>query len=162
MHLTCLTVLSHQPRAPGPQKPQSNIADDIVRSNHYDPDEDEDYYRKQLSYFDKLQAGPNKPQPQAQATHNYPRWCSFPCTIIDLDLDLCLFQLSLKLSVTFFMVFNFCLVHIYCECWIDGFGLSIQDRVCGETNSSGEKIWTSSPGDAFSATSHTAQTSTWR
>ncbi|XP_074522765.1 tight junction protein 1 isoform X8 [Halichoeres trimaculatus] len=60
-------------RAPGPQKPVSNVADDIVRSNHYDPDEDEDYYRKQLSYFDKLQAGPNKPQPQAQTTHNYPR-----------------------------------------------------------------------------------------
>ncbi|XP_034535497.1 tight junction protein ZO-1 isoform X13 [Notolabrus celidotus] len=57
-------------RAPGPQKPH---ADDIVRSNHYDPDEDEDYYRKQLSYFDKLQTGPNKPQPQAQAPHNYPR-----------------------------------------------------------------------------------------
>uniref|UniRef100_A0A3B5AXP2 Zona occludens protein 1 n=1 Tax=Stegastes partitus TaxID=144197 RepID=A0A3B5AXP2_9TELE len=56
-------------RAPEPQKPQSKAADDIVRSNHYDPDEDEDYYRKQLSYFDKLQAGPNKPQPQAQATH---------------------------------------------------------------------------------------------
>uniref|UniRef100_A0A3B5AXJ2 Zona occludens protein 1 n=1 Tax=Stegastes partitus TaxID=144197 RepID=A0A3B5AXJ2_9TELE len=60
-------------RAPEPQKPQSKAADDIVRSNHYDPDEDEDYYRKQLSYFDKLQAGPNKPQPQAQATHGYPR-----------------------------------------------------------------------------------------
>uniref|UniRef100_A0A8C4HVQ9 Zona occludens protein 1 n=1 Tax=Dicentrarchus labrax TaxID=13489 RepID=A0A8C4HVQ9_DICLA len=71
--LTCLTLLSHQPRAPGPQKPQSNVPDDIVRSNHYDPDEDEDYYRKQLSYFDKLQAGPNKPQPQAPAPHNYPR-----------------------------------------------------------------------------------------
>uniref|UniRef100_A0A673D0N0 Tight junction protein 1a n=1 Tax=Sphaeramia orbicularis TaxID=375764 RepID=A0A673D0N0_9TELE len=38
------------------QKPQSKVADDIVRSNHYDPDEDEDYYRKQLSYFDRLQA----------------------------------------------------------------------------------------------------------
>ncbi|XP_010729590.3 tight junction protein ZO-1 isoform X8 [Larimichthys crocea] len=60
-------------RAPGPQKPQSNASDDIVRSNHYDPDEDEDYYRKQLSYFDKLQTGPSKPQPQAQVTHNYPR-----------------------------------------------------------------------------------------
>uniref|UniRef100_A0A3B4U0B5 Zona occludens protein 1 n=1 Tax=Seriola dumerili TaxID=41447 RepID=A0A3B4U0B5_SERDU len=59
--------------APEPQKPQSKVADDIVRSNHYDPDEDEDYYRKQLSYFDRLQAGPNKPQPQAQTTHNYPR-----------------------------------------------------------------------------------------
>ncbi|XP_028441088.1 tight junction protein ZO-1 isoform X1 [Perca flavescens] len=62
-------------RAPGPQQPQpqSKVADDIVRSNHYDPDEDEDYYRKQLSYFDRLQAGPNKPQPQAQTTNNYPR-----------------------------------------------------------------------------------------
>ncbi|XP_065808955.1 tight junction protein ZO-1 isoform X8 [Labrus bergylta] len=59
-------------RAPAPQKPQSTMADDIVRSNHYDPDEDEDYYRKQLSYFDKLQA-PNKPQPQAQTSNNYPR-----------------------------------------------------------------------------------------
>ncbi|XP_071344710.1 tight junction protein 1 isoform X14 [Trachinotus anak] len=60
-------------RAPEPQKPQSKAADDIVRSNHYDPDEDEDYYRKQLSYFDRLQVGPNKHQPQAQTTHNYPR-----------------------------------------------------------------------------------------
>ncbi|XP_068586904.1 tight junction protein ZO-1 isoform X7 [Cebidichthys violaceus] len=60
-------------RAPGPQQPPSEVADDIVRSNHYDPDEDEDYYRKQLSYFDRLQTGPNKPQPQAQTTNNYPR-----------------------------------------------------------------------------------------
>ncbi|XP_034738489.1 tight junction protein ZO-1 isoform X5 [Etheostoma cragini] len=60
-------------RAPGPQQPQSKVADDIVRSNHYNPDEDEDYYRKQLSYFDRLQAGPNKPQPQAQTSNNYPR-----------------------------------------------------------------------------------------
>ncbi|KAM4744512.1 tight junction protein 1 isoform 4-T4 [Anableps anableps] len=60
-------------RAPEPQKPQSKAADDIVRSNHYDPEEDEDYYRKQLSYFDRLQSGPNKPQPQAQTTHSFPR-----------------------------------------------------------------------------------------
>ncbi|KAK9542834.1 hypothetical protein VZT92_000662 [Zoarces viviparus] len=60
-------------RAPGPQQPPSSVADDIVRSNHYNPDEDEDYYRKQLSYFDRLQVGPNKPQPQAQTTNNYPR-----------------------------------------------------------------------------------------
>uniref|UniRef100_A0A8C2XJJ7 Tight junction protein 1 n=1 Tax=Cyclopterus lumpus TaxID=8103 RepID=A0A8C2XJJ7_CYCLU len=52
-------------RTPGPQQPPSQVADDIVRSNHYDPDEDEDYYRKQLSYFDRLQTGPNKPQPQS-------------------------------------------------------------------------------------------------
>uniref|UniRef100_A0A667Y4R2 Tight junction protein 1 n=1 Tax=Myripristis murdjan TaxID=586833 RepID=A0A667Y4R2_9TELE len=61
-----------QEKAPEPQKPQSKVADDIVRANHYDPDEDEEYYRKQLSYFDKLQSGPNKPQPQAQSSYSYP------------------------------------------------------------------------------------------
>ncbi|KAL6113020.1 tjp1 [Pungitius sinensis] len=60
-------------KAPGPQQPPSMVADDIVRSNHYNPDEDEDYYRKQLSYFDRLQAGPNKPQAQAPAANHYPR-----------------------------------------------------------------------------------------
>ncbi|XP_037390166.1 tight junction protein ZO-1 isoform X3 [Pygocentrus nattereri] len=69
-------------RAPEPQQPQSK-ADDIVRANHYDPDEDEEYYRKQLSYFDRrsfdskpsTQPQPaNKPaQPQAQPGTNYPR-----------------------------------------------------------------------------------------
>ncbi|XP_033973000.1 tight junction protein ZO-1 isoform X4 [Trematomus bernacchii] len=60
-------------RAPGPQQPPSMVADDIVRSNHYNPDEDEDYYRKQLSYFDRLQTGPSKAQPQAQTNNNYSR-----------------------------------------------------------------------------------------
>ncbi|XP_028329059.1 tight junction protein ZO-1 isoform X4 [Gouania willdenowi] len=55
-------------RAPEPQKPQSKVTDDIVRANHYDPDEDEDYYRKQLSYFDRLQTGPNKPQAQSSSS----------------------------------------------------------------------------------------------
>ncbi|XP_051741045.1 tight junction protein ZO-1 isoform X4 [Ctenopharyngodon idella] len=40
-------------RAPEPQKPQTRVGDDVVRPNHYDPDEDEEYYRKQLSYFDR-------------------------------------------------------------------------------------------------------------
>ncbi|XP_046715982.1 tight junction protein ZO-1 isoform X6 [Silurus meridionalis] len=40
-------------RAPEPQKPQSRLGDEVVRTNHYDPDEDEEYYRKQLSYFDR-------------------------------------------------------------------------------------------------------------
>lgn len=60
-------------RVPEPQKPQSKVADDIVRSNHYDPDEDDDYYRKQLSYFDRLQTGPAKPQAQAQTMHTFSR-----------------------------------------------------------------------------------------
>ncbi|XP_055980421.1 tight junction protein ZO-1 isoform X3 [Sorex fumeus] len=40
-------------RIPEPQKPQAKPPEDIVRSNHYDPEEDEEYYRKQLSYFDR-------------------------------------------------------------------------------------------------------------
>ncbi|XP_035392511.1 tight junction protein ZO-1 isoform X3 [Electrophorus electricus] len=40
-------------RAPEPQKPQSRLGEEVVRTNHYDPDEDEEYYRKQLSYFDR-------------------------------------------------------------------------------------------------------------
>ncbi|KAJ8343506.1 hypothetical protein SKAU_G00308350 [Synaphobranchus kaupii] len=48
-------------RAPEPQRPKA--AEDIVRANHYDPDEDEEYYRKQLSYFDR-RSFDNKPAPQ--------------------------------------------------------------------------------------------------
>ncbi|XP_061577603.1 tight junction protein ZO-1 isoform X3 [Cololabis saira] len=40
-------------RVPEPQKPHTKPSEDVVRSNHYDPDEDEEYYRKQLSYFDR-------------------------------------------------------------------------------------------------------------
>ncbi|XP_067293194.1 tight junction protein ZO-1 isoform X12 [Pseudorasbora parva] len=50
-------------RAPEPQKPQTRVGDDVVRSNHYDPDEDEEYYRKQLSYFDR-RSFDNKPMSQ--------------------------------------------------------------------------------------------------
>lgn len=49
-------TLSHLPfvvRIPEPQKPQPKPPEDIVRSNHYDPEDDEEYYRKQLSYFDR-------------------------------------------------------------------------------------------------------------
>uniref|UniRef100_A0A8C8K4A5 Zona occludens protein 1 n=1 Tax=Oncorhynchus tshawytscha TaxID=74940 RepID=A0A8C8K4A5_ONCTS len=73
-------------RVPEPQKPREVSDDDIVRSNHYNPDEDEEYYRKQLAYFDRrsLDAGKapqttpviaTKPaaQPQAHPGYNYPR-----------------------------------------------------------------------------------------
>ncbi|XP_071013823.1 tight junction protein ZO-1 isoform X11 [Oncorhynchus clarkii lewisi] len=74
-------------RVPEPQKAREVSDDDIVRSNHYDPDEDEEYYRKQLSYFDRrsLDAGKAPPQttpviatkpaaqPQAHPGYNYPR-----------------------------------------------------------------------------------------
>ncbi|XP_077084736.1 tight junction protein 1 isoform X6 [Siphateles boraxobius] len=40
-------------RSPEPQQPHLKGADDIIRSNNNDPDEDEEYYRKQLSYFDR-------------------------------------------------------------------------------------------------------------
>ncbi|XP_057185402.1 tight junction protein ZO-1 isoform X7 [Triplophysa rosa] len=58
-------------RAPEPQKPQSRVGDDVIR-NHYDPDEDEEYYRKQLSYFDRRSfdsKGMNQPNPGINRFH---------------------------------------------------------------------------------------------
>ncbi|XP_048828985.1 tight junction protein ZO-1-like isoform X3 [Brienomyrus brachyistius] len=40
-------------RAPEPQKPHPKTPEEGVRSNHYSPNDDEDVYRKQLSYFDR-------------------------------------------------------------------------------------------------------------
>uniref|UniRef100_A0A8C7EA60 Tight junction protein 1 n=1 Tax=Nothoprocta perdicaria TaxID=30464 RepID=A0A8C7EA60_NOTPE len=56
-------------RAPEPQRPQAKPPEDIVRSNHYDPEEDEEYYRKQLSYFDR-RSFENKPSVQVPASHH--------------------------------------------------------------------------------------------
>ncbi|KAJ8249179.1 hypothetical protein GJAV_G00232020 [Gymnothorax javanicus] len=56
-------------RAPEPQRPKA--AEDIVRSNHYDPDEDEEYYRKQLSYFDR-RSFDSKPAPQPKTAPTPP------------------------------------------------------------------------------------------
>ncbi|XP_021567236.1 tight junction protein ZO-1 isoform X4 [Carlito syrichta] len=55
-------------RIPEPQKPQPKPPEDIVRSNHYDPEEDEEYYRKQLSYFDR-RSFENKPPTHIPASH---------------------------------------------------------------------------------------------
>ncbi|XP_016133212.1 tight junction protein ZO-1 isoform X3 [Sinocyclocheilus grahami] len=51
--LSNLEQEKHSYRAPEPQKPHPCVGDEVVRSNHHDPDEDEEYYRKQLSYFDR-------------------------------------------------------------------------------------------------------------
>ncbi|XP_021262772.1 tight junction protein ZO-1 isoform X7 [Numida meleagris] len=56
-------------RAPEPQRPQVKPPEDIVRSNHYDPEEDEEYYRKQLSYFDRRNFE-HKPSAQVPASHH--------------------------------------------------------------------------------------------
>uniref|UniRef100_A0A8C2C736 Zona occludens protein 1 n=1 Tax=Cyprinus carpio TaxID=7962 RepID=A0A8C2C736_CYPCA len=76
-------ILLSSVRSPEPQQPQPKATDDIIRSNNSDPDEDEDYYRKQLSYFDRrsfdgkpsVQLAPViKPtQPQTQPGY-YPRY----------------------------------------------------------------------------------------
>ncbi|XP_054417890.1 tight junction protein ZO-1 isoform X1 [Pteronotus mesoamericanus] len=55
-------------RIPEPQKPQPKPPEDIVRSNHYDPEEDEEYYRKQLSYFDR-RSFDSKPPAHLPAGH---------------------------------------------------------------------------------------------
>ncbi|XP_074174211.1 tight junction protein 1 isoform X4 [Rhinolophus sinicus] len=51
-----------------PQKPQPKPPEDIVRANHYDPEEDEEYYRKQLSYFDR-RSFESKPSAHIAAGH---------------------------------------------------------------------------------------------
>lgn len=63
-------------RAPEPQKPHSKPLDDMVRSNHYDPDEDEEYYRKQLSYFDRRSfdsKAVGQPPPGMNRFHDLPK-----------------------------------------------------------------------------------------
>ncbi|XP_057576327.1 tight junction protein ZO-1 isoform X5 [Hippopotamus amphibius kiboko] len=55
-------------RIPEPQKPQMKPPEDIVRSNHYDPEEEEEYYRKQLSYFDR-RSFESKPSAHVPASH---------------------------------------------------------------------------------------------
>ncbi|XP_056271772.1 tight junction protein ZO-1 isoform X6 [Pseudoliparis swirei] len=54
-------------RAPEPQKPHTN---------HYDPDEDEEYYRKQLSYFDRRSfdsKAMSQPSPGINRFHDLPK-----------------------------------------------------------------------------------------
>lgn len=62
--VTCLLSV----RLPEPQKPHVKPPEDIVRSNHYDPEEDEEYYRKQLSYFDR-RSFETKPAAHVAASH---------------------------------------------------------------------------------------------
>ncbi|XP_040198735.1 tight junction protein ZO-1 isoform X3 [Rana temporaria] len=83
-------------RVPEPQKPQVKPSEDIVRANNYDPEEDEEYYRKQLSYFDRrnfdkpttavptnILPEPSKPgQSQSQVSFN-----SYPSKAKPADLD---------------------------------------------------------------------------
>ncbi|KAM9754032.1 tight junction protein 1 isoform 5-T5 [Menidia menidia] len=63
-------------RAPEPQKPHTKPLDDLMRSNHYDPDEDEEYYRKQLSYFDRRSfdsKAMGQPAPGINRFHDLPK-----------------------------------------------------------------------------------------
>ncbi|XP_073474953.1 tight junction protein 1 isoform X7 [Aquarana catesbeiana] len=83
-------------RVPEPQKPQLMPPEDIVRANNYDPEEDEEYYRKQLSYFDRrnfdkpttavptnILPEPSKPgQSQSQVSFN-----SYPSKGKPVDMD---------------------------------------------------------------------------
>ncbi|XP_073724941.1 tight junction protein 1 isoform X9 [Misgurnus anguillicaudatus] len=63
-------------RAPEPQKPQTRVGDEVIRTNHYDLDEDEEYYRKQLSVFDRRSfdsKGMNQPNPGINRFHEPPK-----------------------------------------------------------------------------------------
>uniref|UniRef100_A0A8C7IQR5 Tight junction protein 1 n=1 Tax=Oncorhynchus kisutch TaxID=8019 RepID=A0A8C7IQR5_ONCKI len=76
-------------RSPEPQNaPGSKPLDDVAHSsNHYDADEDEEYYRKQLSYFDRRSfdsktmnptPGINRFPPQTQLAYPYNRYEPLP------------------------------------------------------------------------------------
>uniref|UniRef100_A0A669CXR3 Tight junction protein 1 n=1 Tax=Oreochromis niloticus TaxID=8128 RepID=A0A669CXR3_ORENI len=70
----CLSHLSYS-KDSGP-KPHTKPLDDVVRSNHYDPDEDEEYYRKQLSYFDRRSfdsKAMGQPAPGINRFHDLPK-----------------------------------------------------------------------------------------
>lgn len=82
---------------PEPQKPQVKPPEDIVRSNHYDPEEDEEYYRKQLSYFDR-RSFENKPSAHVPASHlsepaksvhsqNQPHFSSYPSKVKSAEAE---------------------------------------------------------------------------
>uniref|UniRef100_F1SNQ1 Zona occludens protein 1 n=1 Tax=Sus scrofa TaxID=9823 RepID=F1SNQ1_PIG len=84
-------------RMPEPQKPQVKPPEDIVRSNHYDPEEDEEYYRKQLSYFDR-RSFENKPSAHVPASHlsepaksvhsqNQPHFSSYPSKVKSAEAE---------------------------------------------------------------------------
>lgn len=63
-------------RAPEPQKPHAKPLDDAPRTNHYDLDEDEEYYRKQLSYFDRRSfdsKAMGQPGPGIHRFHDLPK-----------------------------------------------------------------------------------------
>ncbi|KAK7891035.1 hypothetical protein WMY93_022998 [Mugilogobius chulae] len=63
-------------RTPEPQKPHSKPLDDVARTNHYDADEDEEYYRKQLSYFDRRSfdsKAMGQPAPGINRFHDLPK-----------------------------------------------------------------------------------------
>ncbi|XP_056907254.1 tight junction protein ZO-1 isoform X10 [Takifugu flavidus] len=63
-------------RAPEPQKPHAKPLDDVVHTNHYDLDEDEEYYRKQLSYFDRRSfdsKAMGQPSPGINRFHDLPK-----------------------------------------------------------------------------------------
>uniref|UniRef100_A0A8K9XGV4 Tight junction protein 1b n=1 Tax=Oncorhynchus mykiss TaxID=8022 RepID=A0A8K9XGV4_ONCMY len=76
-------------RSPEPQNaPGSKPLNDVAHSsNHYDADEDEEYYRKQLSYFDRRSfdsktmnptPGINRFPPQTQLAYPYNRYEPLP------------------------------------------------------------------------------------
>lgn len=138
--IRCYTIWSctlSAPRAPEPQKPQTRVGDDVVRSNHYDPDEDEEYYRKQLSYFDrrsfdnKAVSQPNtgvnrfhEPAKTSQPQIGYP----FARYHLMLERWFLLFCISVLLCV--------CHAHVSTH-------FPLQDGVCGESESCGQEVWAS-------------------
>lgn len=90
--------------------------------------------------------------------HNHPGWNAL---MKHFSSDIFYFKdINLSFPIISVMVLV-CMPYIFLQC-ICFLWYVIQDRICRETKSSREKIWTDSPGDAFTATSNTAKTCTRR
>uniref|UniRef100_A0A4W3IXR3 Zona occludens protein 1 n=1 Tax=Callorhinchus milii TaxID=7868 RepID=A0A4W3IXR3_CALMI len=82
----------HLYKGPEPQKPQVKLPQEMPRVNHYDPDEDEEDYRKQLSYFGR-RSYDNKPpaasfsEPAKPAQPNYTGYVPSPSALEDDEDD---------------------------------------------------------------------------
>ncbi|XP_042199052.1 tight junction protein ZO-1 isoform X6 [Callorhinchus milii] len=82
----------HLYKGPEPQKPQVKLPQEMPRVNHYDPDEDEEDYRKQLSYFgrrsyDNKPPAASFPEPAKPAQPNYTGYVPSPSALEDDEDD---------------------------------------------------------------------------
>lgn len=122
-------------RAPEPQKPQARVGDDVVRSNHYDPDDDEEYYRKQLSFFDRRSFDSKAMNPPIAGVNRFHEPPKPPQT--QIAYPFARYPLT-EMQHVFTVFMN--MTHLL---------YLLQDGVCGEGESCGQEIRASAASQPF-------------